>query len=58
VFYVKEKGSITNKEYQELFKVSRQTATRDLSDLIKLGIFERFEKGKYKLKTYHESKVS
>jgi len=58
VFYVKEKGSITNKEYQELFKVSRQTATRDLSDLVKLGIFERFEKGKYKLKTYYESKVS
>ncbi|QDA30606.1 DeoR family transcriptional regulator [Thermococcus indicus] len=58
VLYVKEKGSITNKEYQELFKVSRQTATRDLGSLVKLGIFERVEKGKYKLKTQHESNMS
>ncbi|USS41049.1 helix-turn-helix domain-containing protein [Thermococcus aggregans] len=58
VLYVKEKGSITNKEYQELFKVSRQTATRDLSELVKLGIFERVEKGRYKLKTHHESNMS
>jgi len=34
VLYVKEKGSITNKEYRELFGVSRQTATRDLSELL------------------------
>ncbi|WP_197704286.1 hypothetical protein [Thermococcus henrietii] len=26
---------MTNKEYQELFKVSRQTATRDLGNLVK-----------------------
>ena len=60
VLYVKEKGSITNKEkeYQNLFSVSRQTATRDLSDLVKLGIFKRVEKGRYKLKTHHESNMS
>lgn len=58
VLYVKEKGSITNKEYQELFKVSRQTATRDLGNMINLGIFERVEKGRYKLKTQHESNMS
>jgi len=31
VMYVKEKGGITNKEYQKTFSVSRQTATRDLN---------------------------
>ncbi|WP_346765966.1 DeoR family transcriptional regulator [Thermococcus sp. 21S7] len=55
---MKGKGSITNKEYRELFKVSRITATRDLSALVKLGIFERVEKGRYKLKTPHESNMS
>lgn len=34
VQYVKENGRITNKEYQDLFDVSRATATRDLSELI------------------------
>jgi len=47
VLYVKEKGSITNKGYQNLFSVSRQTATRDLSDLVKLGFFDRVERGRY-----------
>lgn len=46
VFYVKEKGSITNKEYQELFKVSRITATRDLSELVEKGILMRVGRGK------------
>jgi len=58
VLYVKEKGSITNKEYRELFGVSRQTATRDLSELVKLGIFKRVEKSRYKIKTNHESNMS
>ncbi|WP_240913588.1 DeoR family transcriptional regulator [Thermococcus sp. JdF3] len=58
VLYVKENGKIGNKEYQELFNVSRQTATRDLSDLVRLGIFKRVEKGKYKLKTHRESNMS
>ena len=34
VLYVKEKGKITNKEYQEINSVSKRTATNDLSDLI------------------------
>ena len=33
VMYVKEKGKITNKEYQEINQVSRQTATNDLNEL-------------------------
>jgi len=34
VLYVKEKGKITNKEYQELNNVSKRTATNDLSELV------------------------
>ena len=33
VLYVKEKGKITNKEYQEINSVAKPTATRDLSEL-------------------------
>jgi ATP-dependent DNA helicase RecG len=33
VSYVKEKGKITNKEYQEINSVAKPTATRDLSEL-------------------------
>ena len=32
VNFVKEKGRITNSEYQELFDVSKATATRDLTE--------------------------
>lgn len=35
VIYIKEKGKITNKEYQELKKVSKPTSTRDLDGLVK-----------------------
>ena len=34
VLYVKEKGKITNKEYQEINQVSKRTASSDLSDLV------------------------
>ncbi|MDR3181064.1 MAG: putative DNA binding domain-containing protein [Prevotellaceae bacterium] len=34
VLYVKEKEKITNKEYQELNAVSRQTASNDLSEIV------------------------
>ena len=34
VEYVKKKGKITNKEYQELTKISRITATRDLKEMV------------------------
>ena len=34
VLYLLEKGSITNTEYQEINGISRQTATRDLKELV------------------------
>jgi len=34
VLFVKEKGRISNKEYQEVFGVARMTATRDLTVLV------------------------
>lgn len=34
VLFVKEKGKISNSEYQKLFDVSKATATRDLTDLV------------------------
>lgn len=36
VLFVKEKGKITNSDYQELNKVSKATATRDLTELIEI----------------------
>ena len=50
VSYIREKGSITNKEYQALFGVSRITATRDFKLLEGEGILERIGKGKRNLK--------
>ncbi len=42
VDYVKEKGKITNAELQELFGISKATATRDLTELVeKYEIFEK-----------------
>ena len=41
VLYVKEKGQITNKEYQVINETNRRTALRDLDDLCKQGILER-----------------
>jgi len=46
VMYVKEEGKITNKEYQKINKVSKATATRDLTNLIEKGIFEMIGVGK------------
>ncbi|MGB9677664.1 MAG: hypothetical protein ACPLZ9_03510 [Candidatus Ratteibacteria bacterium] len=39
VMYVKQRGKITNKEYQEINNVSRQMATIDLKGLVDKGIF-------------------
>ncbi len=36
--YVREKGSITNKEYREITHVSKRTASSELSQLVKVGI--------------------
>jgi ATP-dependent DNA helicase RecG len=46
VLYVKEKGKIANKEYQKEFSVSRQTATRDLTELVNMGLFKLQGTGK------------
>ncbi len=41
VLYVKEKGKITNKEYQKLFELKKRQATDDLKAIEKKGLFER-----------------
>ena len=41
VMYVKEKGKITNKEYQKLANVIKKTASRDLADLVKKEVFDQ-----------------
>jgi ATP-dependent DNA helicase RecG len=41
VMYVKERGKITNKEYQEVNHISRQTATNDLTELVNKELFTR-----------------
>ena len=38
VLYVKEKGKITNKEYQKINECSRATANRDLTELVQREI--------------------
>lgn len=38
---MKEKGKITNSEYQALNDTTKKTASRDLSDLTSKGIFEQ-----------------
>ena len=38
VIYVKERGRITNKEYQQLNAVSNKTAYLELSDIVEKGI--------------------
>jgi ATP-dependent DNA helicase RecG len=43
VLLVKEKGKITNKEYQEFFGVARMTATRDLTELVDKRILKSSE---------------
>ena len=40
VLYVKQKGKITNSKYQSLNDVSRETATRDLKELIDKKLFK------------------
>jgi ATP-dependent DNA helicase RecG len=44
VMYVKEKGKITNKEYQKINSCSRNSSTNDLRTLVEKGILE--ESGK------------
>ena len=46
VMYVKEKGRITNKEYQELNAVSNKTAYMELMSIAEKGVFEIEGRGK------------
>jgi len=41
--WVKENGKITNSEYQENYSVARNTATRDLVELVEKGILKSSE---------------
>ena len=42
VLFVKEKGKISNKEYQEICEVSKGTATKELRELTdRYNIFKR-----------------
>ncbi len=41
VMYVKEKGKITNREYQEICATSERTATRDLSSMVSIGLLDQ-----------------
>ena len=52
VLFVKDKGRITNKEYQELNQVSKRTATNDLSELVEA--FNVFKQQGASVSTYYE----
>jgi ATP-dependent DNA helicase RecG len=41
VLYVKEKGRITNSEYQALNNISKRTATNDLTELVTKSLFRK-----------------
>jgi len=41
VLYVREKGRITNAEYQQICQVSMRTASRDLAGLVQKGVIEQ-----------------
>jgi ATP-dependent DNA helicase RecG len=46
VMYVKERSKITNKEYQEINKTTRETSKRDLEVLVNKDVFKRKGKGR------------
>ncbi len=54
VLYVKEKGKISNKEYQILNNCSRNTASNDLSELLKKNIL--ISSGKHGAGSFYELK--
>ena len=41
ILYTKDRGKITNTEYQNLFGVSKKTSSRDFDELVRLGLFEK-----------------
>ncbi|MFQ5641943.1 MAG: ATP-binding protein [bacterium] len=60
VLYVKEYAKITNQEYQVICETSNRTATRDLTELVSLSIFQQIGatgKGtKYVLRRHKDAK--
>ncbi|GHT18294.1 ATP-dependent DNA helicase [Bacteroidia bacterium] len=52
VLYVKEKGKITNKEYQEINKISNRTATYELKELVEK--FDVLKNSGASVRTYYE----
>lgn len=52
VLYVKEKGKITNSEYQKLNNISRRTATDELAELT--NKFEMFKNTGYGAGSFYE----
>ncbi|MBD3226262.1 MAG: DeoR family transcriptional regulator [Caldithrix sp.] len=52
VMYVKEKGKITNTEYQNYLNTSKRTATNDLEALVKKGLLEKI--GTHGRGTYYQ----
>jgi ATP-dependent DNA helicase RecG len=46
VRYVREKGKINNREYQELNRVSKPSATRELTELVTKKVFGMAGKGR------------
>lgn len=60
VLYTKEKGKITNREYQDINMVSNKTAYLELSELVKIGLFLIEGRGKnivYRLKIKSNEQV-
>jgi ATP-dependent DNA helicase RecG len=49
VLYVKERGRITNSEYQTINEISDRTSSRELENLYQVGIFKKIgdKKGAY-----------
>jgi ATP-dependent DNA helicase RecG len=49
VLYVKEKGKITNSEYQTINEISDRTSSRELENLYQIGVFKKIgdKKGAY-----------
>ncbi|MGR3174960.1 MAG: hypothetical protein ACUZ8N_10205 [Candidatus Scalindua sp.] len=41
IAYMKEKRTITNKEYQSLFSITDRTALRDLDDLVSKELVQK-----------------
>ncbi len=52
VLHVKEKGNITNNEYQEINDISERTASRELSELVKLNVLE--QAGSFGASSFHQ----